>query len=70
MLPTTRDLLTREVTDWHQQGLIDRSLLDVLLPRYETRGRFLTALLKWLGLFAIFQLGLAVLAFIVNGRMV
>lgn len=64
MLPTTRDLLTREVTDWHQQGLIDRSLLDVLLPRYETRGRFLSALLKWLGLFAIFQLGLAVLAFI------
>ncbi len=64
MLPTTRDLLTREVTDWHQQGLIDRSLLNVLLPRYETRGRFLTALLKWLGLFAIFQLGLAVLAFI------
>lgn len=64
MRPTTRDLLTREITDWHQQGLIDRSLLDILLPRYETRGRFLAALLKWLGLFAIFQLGLAVLTFI------
>lgn len=64
MLPITRDLLAREVTDWHQQGLIDRPLLDALLSRYETHGRFLAALLKWLGLFAIFQLGLAVLAFI------
>jgi uncharacterized membrane protein len=60
----TRDLLTREITDWHQQGWIDRPLLDTLLPRYETQGRFLAALLKWLGLFALFQLGLAVLAFI------
>ena len=64
MRPTTRDLLTREVTDWHQQGLIGRPLLDTLLARYETHGRFLAVLLKWLGLFAIFQLGLAVLAFI------
>ena len=64
MRPTTRDLLTREVTDWHQQGLISQPLLDTLLSRYETHGRFLAALLKWLGLFAIFQLGLAVLAFI------
>ena len=64
MLPTTRELLTREVTDWHQQGLINRPLLDLLLARYATHGRFLAALLKWLGLFAIFQLGLAVLVFI------
>ena len=64
MLPITRELLTREVTAWHQQGLIDRPLLDTLLARYATHGRFLAALLKWLGLFAIFQLGLAVLAFI------
>ncbi|MCB1778030.1 MAG: hypothetical protein KDI50_11405 [Candidatus Competibacteraceae bacterium] len=59
-----RDVLVREIIDWHQQGLIDRSLRDTLLPRYETQGRFLTALLKWLGLFALFQLGLAVLVFI------
>ena len=64
MRPTTRDLLTHEVTHWHQQGLISQPLLDTLLARYETHGRFLAALLKWLGLFAIFQLGLAVLAFI------
>lgn len=64
MRSLTRDLLTREVIDWHQQGLINRSLLNTLLPRYETHGRFLAALLKWLGLFALFQLGLAVLAFI------
>lgn len=64
MRPATHDLLTREATDWHQQGLIDRSLLDVLLGRYARRGEFLATLLKWLGLFAIFQLGLGVLAFI------
>lgn len=62
MRSITRDVLTREVTNWHQQGLIDRPLLEVLLPRYETQGRFLAALLKWIGLFALFQLGLAVLA--------
>lgn len=64
MRPITRDVLTREIIGWHQQGLIDRPLLETLLPRYETQGRFLAVLLKWLGLFAIFQLGLAVLAFI------
>ena len=57
MRPITHDLLTREVTAWHQQGFIDRPLLETLLPRYESSGRFLAALLKWLGLFAIFQLG-------------
>jgi hypothetical protein len=64
MRPNTRNLLTQEVAAWHHQGLIDRSLFETLLPRYETRGRFLAVLLKWLGLFAILQLGLAVLAFI------
>jgi uncharacterized membrane protein len=64
MRPITHELLTREATDWHQRGLIDRPLLDVLLGRYARRGEFLAALLKWLGLFAIFQLGLAVLTFI------
>ena len=62
----TQELLAREVTAWHQQGLIDQSLLETLLPRYETHSRFLSALLKWLGLFAIFLLGLAVLAFIAS----
>lgn len=64
MRSTTCNLMTREVIDWHQQGLIDYVLLDVLLPRYEQRGQFLAALLKWLGLFAVFQLGLAVFAYI------
>ena len=64
MRPITRDLLTAEITEWHQQGLIDRSLLTTLLERYARRGEFLAALLKWLGIFAIFQLGLAVLTFI------
>jgi hypothetical protein len=58
MRAITRDLLlTREATDWHQQGLIPHSLLDDLLARYEDRGRFLAALLKWLGLFALFPTG-------------
>lgn len=64
MRDTTHDLLVREATDWHQRGLIDRSLLDVMRERRAPRGEFLATLLKWLGLFAIFQLGLAVLAFI------
>jgi len=64
MRHATHDLLVREATGWHQQGLIDRSLLDVLLERHAQRGELLATLLKWLGLFAIFQLGLAVLAFI------
>ncbi|HCK81533.1 MAG TPA: hypothetical protein PK880_04420 [Candidatus Competibacter sp.] len=62
MRAVTHDLLSREATDWHQQGVIDRPLLDLLLQRYARRGEFLTALLKWLGVFAILQLGLAVLA--------
>lgn len=62
MRPVTHDLMSREAIDWHQQGLIDRPLLDLLLQRYAQRGEVLTTLLKWLGLFAIFQLGLAVLA--------
>lgn len=41
MRPITRDILTREIIGWHQQGLIDRPLLETLLPRYETQGRFL-----------------------------
>lgn len=62
MRAVTHDLLSREATDWHQQGLIDRPLFDLLLQRYARRGEILATLLKWLGLFAIFQLGLAVLA--------
>jgi hypothetical protein len=62
MRPVTHDLMSREATDWHQQGLIDRPLLDLLLQRYARRGEMLTTLLKWLGVFAIVQLGLAVLA--------
>lgn len=64
MRPVTYELLTREATDWRQRGLIDRPLLEALLERYTRRSEFLAALLKWLGMFAIFQLGLAVLAFI------
>lgn len=64
MRHVTHDLLVREATGWHQQGLIDRSLLDVMVERHAQRGDILTTLLKWLGLFAILQLGLAVLAFI------
>ena len=73
MRAVTHDLLSREATDWHQQGLIDRPLLDLLLQRYARRGEFLATLLKWLGIFAILQLGLAVLAsiaFLLNSAFV
>ncbi|MBL8259852.1 MAG: hypothetical protein JNM60_08605 [Candidatus Competibacteraceae bacterium] len=73
MRPVTHDLLSREATDWHQQGLIDRPLLELLLQRYARRGEILATLLKWLGIFAILQLGLAVLAsiaFLLNSALV
>lgn len=62
MRPTNNDFLVREVAVWHQEGLIDPALFGILQQRYSQRGAFLATLLKWLGLFAIFQLGLAVLA--------
>ena len=40
MRPTTRDLLTHEVTHWHQQGLISQPLLDTLRVFEETLDAF------------------------------
>lgn len=64
MRTVTQQLLLYEATAWHQQGLIDRPLLELLRQRYAQRSEYLATILKWLGLFAILQLGLAVLAFI------
>lgn len=64
MSAAVRNLLRREAVAWHQAGLIDRPLLELLFQRYAPRGGFLAGLLKWLGVFAVLQLGLAVLALI------
>ena len=64
MSAVVRNLLRREAVAWHQAGRIDRPLLELLLQRYAARGGFLAGLLKWLGVFAVLQLGLAVLALI------
>jgi hypothetical protein len=64
MKASDRQLMARELADWHHAGLIDAGTAAALAPRYDRDGQMLAAALKWLGLFAIFQLGLAVLSFI------
>lgn len=64
MRAANRILMAREIADWHHSGLIDANTASALEPRYDRQGQMLAAALKWLGLFAIFQLGLSVLSFI------
>ena len=64
MRASNRQRMAREVADWHHAGLIDAATEAAIAPRYDRQGQMLAAALKWLGLFAIFQLGLAVLSFI------
>lgn len=61
MRQSTAQLLARESADWHHRGLIDRVLADQLGRRYDRRGAAFATLIAWLGLAAIFLLGMAVL---------
>jgi uncharacterized membrane protein len=56
--------MAAELARWQHDGLIDTPTAQRLAPRYDRDGQMLAAALKWLGLFAIFQLGLTVLSFI------
>ena len=62
MKQATREVLAREVADWHHRGIIGQELLTTLSARYERRGAVLTTLLKWLGLFAVAMLGISIVA--------
>lgn len=55
------ELLARESADWFHRGLISRATADQLGKRYDRQGTMLAGLVAWLGLAAIFLLGLAVL---------
>ncbi len=59
-----RETMAREAADWHHAGLVGGELAARLAQRYDQRGHFMSILLKWLGAFALLQLGLAVLAFV------
>ena len=61
MKPTTSQLLVQESADWYHGGLIGRDLSARLGSRYERQGAVLSGLISWLGLAAVFLLGLAVL---------
>ena len=64
MRKAVSERMALEVADWRHSGLIDDATAALLSARYATRGSMFSAALKWLGLFAVFQLGLSVLAFI------
>lgn len=54
-------MLAQEAADWHHRGIVDAALAKQLGKRFDRHGAFLAVLVKWLGLLAIFLLGLAVL---------
>jgi len=61
MARATTEFLARESADWFHRGLISRDTADQLGKRYDRQGTFLAGLVTWLGLAAIFLLGLAML---------
>lgn len=61
MTRATTEFLARESADWFHRGLISRETADLLGKRYDRQGTALSGLIAWLGLAAIFLLGLAVL---------
>ena len=64
MKPTASQLLAQESADWHHRGLISRALSERLGSRYDRPGTVLSGLISWLGLAAVFLLGLAILALV------
>ena len=64
MKPSTSRLLAQESADWHYRGLIGQDLSARLGNRYRRQGTVLSGLISWLGLAAVFLLGLAVLALV------
>ncbi len=59
-----QDIMLRAVADWRHRGLIGAEQQAILSKRYEVAGSFGKALLQWLGLAAIFLLGLGILGLI------
>lgn len=56
--------MAQEISDWENTGLINAQQAALLHQRYDPTPFRSTLFLKWLGLFAIFMLGMAILGFI------
>ena len=56
--------MAQEISDWENTGLINAEQAALLHQRYDPTPFQGTLFLKWLGLFAIFMLAMAVLGFI------
>lgn len=59
-----KEQLAKEVADWHHSGIITGDQREQLLQRYDRQGATSAALIKWLGIFAMIFLGMAVIAFL------
>src|SRR5450432_873181 len=64
MKQSSKEIMMSAVADWRHRGLIDGALQTTLATRYDTPNSFSKALLQWLGLGAIFLLGLGVFGLI------
>ena len=64
MKQAVQQQLAIEVQDWYHVGIIDASMRDTLMQRYDRHGAFLRALVKWLGLYAMLTLGGALAGFL------
>ena len=58
---SSQDVMLRAVADWRHRGLIGAEQQALFSKRYEVANSFGKALLQWLGLAAIFLLGLGIL---------
>lgn len=56
--------LSDQISDWGHRGIINNELLAVLQTRYSTDVTLGRILLRWLGFFAVYMLGMSVLGVI------
>lgn len=61
MRALTAERISREISEWTHQGLIDEALGERLAQRYDSAGRYRDVLMRWLGFFALFLLGSSIL---------
>ncbi len=59
-----REQLAKEVADWHHSGIITADQREQLLQRYDRHGAASAGLIRWLGIFAMIFLGMAVIGFL------
>ena len=67
MRKAVAEKLADQVSDWAQRGLIEEELHELLKRRYAVEVSMGRVLLRWLGMLAVFMLGMSVLGFIGMG---